>query len=236
MPSPENNAYYLVVGGPESRARPEPKMTDAEQVTQPELDTRQALLRAAAEVFAERGYEGTGVQEIARRAGLTTGAIYGNFRGKADLLLEVVRNISDPAAQLQEIFDRYPDADTQIVDRLRMGASRMLDAERRQMRELQLEALVAARREPEVGAVVRDYLEKQRTPTRRAVEVGQQAGSLTTAVDADTVAQFGQILNLGLALLEAAGAPLPDKRRWEALMNRLLSLLEADRDETPKKR
>lgn len=211
-------------------------MTDADQITGPERDTRQALLRAAAEVFAERGYEGTGVQEIARRAGLTTGAIYGNFRGKADLLLEVVRNISDPAAQFQEIFERYPDAQTQLVDRLRMGAARMLDAERRKMRELQLEALVAARREPEVGEVVRDYLVKQRRPTQRAVAIGQDAGTLTTEVDAETVAQFGQILNLGLALLEAAGADLPEQRHWEALMNRLLSLLEPDTDSTPRRR
>jgi AcrR family transcriptional regulator len=49
-------------------------------------DTRQRLLDAATEVFLEKGYEGTRVAEIARRAGLTTGAIYGNFGSKADLL------------------------------------------------------------------------------------------------------------------------------------------------------
>ena len=48
--------------------------------------TRQRLLEAATEVFLEKGYEGTRVAEIARRAGLTTGAIYGNFENKSDLL------------------------------------------------------------------------------------------------------------------------------------------------------
>ena len=48
--------------------------------------TRQRLLDAATEVFLEKGYEGTRVAEVARRAGLTTGAIYGNFESKADLL------------------------------------------------------------------------------------------------------------------------------------------------------
>lgn len=48
--------------------------------------TRQRLLDAATEVFLEKGYEGTRVAEVARRAGLTTGAIYGNFQSKADLL------------------------------------------------------------------------------------------------------------------------------------------------------
>ena len=49
-------------------------------------ETRARLVDAAAEVFSERGYDGAGVQEIARRAGLTTGAIYGRFTGKAELL------------------------------------------------------------------------------------------------------------------------------------------------------
>ena len=52
--------------------------------------TRDRLLTAAAEVFAEKGYDGAGVQEIARRAGFTTGAIYGRFRGKAELLLAAI--------------------------------------------------------------------------------------------------------------------------------------------------
>ena len=52
----------------------------------PADSTRQRLLDAATEVFLENGYEGTRVAEIARRAGLTTGAIYGNFESKAELL------------------------------------------------------------------------------------------------------------------------------------------------------
>ncbi len=54
--------------------------------TQGSENTRQRLLDAATDVFLEKGYEGTRVAEIARRAGLTTGAIYGNFESKADLL------------------------------------------------------------------------------------------------------------------------------------------------------
>ena len=45
------------------------------------------LIKAAAEVFAERGYAGAGVAEIARRAGVTTGAIYSRYSGKSELLL-----------------------------------------------------------------------------------------------------------------------------------------------------
>ena len=45
-------------------------------------ELNEKLLHAAAEVFAENGYEKAGVAEIARRAGVTTGAIYSRYRGK----------------------------------------------------------------------------------------------------------------------------------------------------------
>ncbi len=53
--------------------------------------TKERLLDAAAIVFMESGYERATVADIARRAGVTVGAIYSNFTGKADMLLEVMR-------------------------------------------------------------------------------------------------------------------------------------------------
>jgi AcrR family transcriptional regulator len=51
--------------------------------------TRAELLATAATVFAERGYAGASVEEIAERAGYSHGAVYSNFAGKADLFLAV---------------------------------------------------------------------------------------------------------------------------------------------------
>ncbi|MEV8636123.1 TetR/AcrR family transcriptional regulator [Streptosporangium sp. NPDC051023] len=47
--------------------------------------TRRHLLAAAAQVFAEQGFAGASVDEIASRAGRTVGALYANFAGKDDL-------------------------------------------------------------------------------------------------------------------------------------------------------
>lgn len=47
--------------------------------------TRNAILRSASTLFARKGVEGTSMEEIARHAGLTQGAIYSNFKGKDDL-------------------------------------------------------------------------------------------------------------------------------------------------------
>jgi len=50
-------------------------------------EVREALLDAALEEFAQVGYGAASVESIARRAGLTKGAVYGNFDGKFGLFL-----------------------------------------------------------------------------------------------------------------------------------------------------
>jgi AcrR family transcriptional regulator len=52
--------------------------------------TRSRLLEATYELLLEHGYHGTTVQAVARRAGLTTGAIYGKFENKQQLAAAAV--------------------------------------------------------------------------------------------------------------------------------------------------
>lgn len=51
--------------------------------------TKRALLDAADRRFASQGYVGTTLAQVAADAGLTKGAVYANFRSKADLFLAV---------------------------------------------------------------------------------------------------------------------------------------------------
>ncbi|WP_433247435.1 TetR/AcrR family transcriptional regulator [Streptosporangium sp. CA-135522] len=55
--------------------------------SQAKARTRRRLLAAAAEVFAEQGFAGASVDEIATRAGHTVGAVYSHFTGKDELFL-----------------------------------------------------------------------------------------------------------------------------------------------------
>lgn len=49
--------------------------------------TRAALLKAARALVREKGYARTTLEEVAARAGMTTGAIYGNFRNRDELFI-----------------------------------------------------------------------------------------------------------------------------------------------------
>jgi AcrR family transcriptional regulator len=49
--------------------------------------TRAALLEAARALIRDKGYERTTLEAVARRAGMTTGAIYGNFKNRDELFI-----------------------------------------------------------------------------------------------------------------------------------------------------
>lgn len=76
---------------------PRPERTETER--QPEgaikqeraKKTREALVRAAAKVFAERGFDGAQTPDIAAEAGVSTGALYRYFKDKRALFIEVAQ-------------------------------------------------------------------------------------------------------------------------------------------------
>lgn len=52
--------------------------------------TRARLIEAAAGLIGEKGYDRVTLEEVAARAGMTRGAIYGNFKNREELILAVV--------------------------------------------------------------------------------------------------------------------------------------------------
>ena len=49
---------------------------------------RERIVEAAAQLFRERGFEGIGVADLMKEAGLTHGGFYGHFSSKDDLIAE----------------------------------------------------------------------------------------------------------------------------------------------------
>src|ERR1700751_5651328 len=73
--------------------------------------TRTHLLEAAAEVFREEGFHGATLDEGARRAGFTKGAVYSNFKSKDDLFLAMMDDrIERQFAVAPEVLTSRPSA------------------------------------------------------------------------------------------------------------------------------
>lgn len=63
---------------------------------------KREIVRAAARLFRERGYEGVGIDTIMEACGLTRGGFYGYFRSKEDLFAETLRDDHDFIERLRE--------------------------------------------------------------------------------------------------------------------------------------
>jgi AcrR family transcriptional regulator len=63
---------------------------------------REAIVEAAIDCFYERGYDGTSVQDVVERAGVTKGAFYHHFTKKDELLLHIHDRFMDQQMQALE--------------------------------------------------------------------------------------------------------------------------------------
>ncbi len=86
------------------------------------MSTRERVLAAAEELFAEQGYDATSVQQVVTRAGVTKGALYHYFAAKEDLLFEIYNSLfTEQMAGLERIIAQRADAATtlrEIIDDL----------------------------------------------------------------------------------------------------------------------
>ena len=88
-----------------------------------QAETRDRLLDAATALFAETGFSGTSVAAIAKRAGVTTGAIYSNFTGKDELFAAVVERHMKRQAETYRTL--YSEGGTP-AERMQRGADRWM--------------------------------------------------------------------------------------------------------------
>lgn len=86
--------------------------------------TRRRLVATARELFGERGYEGTSVEEVLAASGVARGALYHHFHGKADLFDAVAESVF---AEIATKTDAAARGGATALERLRLGAQAWLE-------------------------------------------------------------------------------------------------------------
>lgn len=109
--------------------------------------TRERLLRAAVDACVEFGYEGATLADIARRADVSTPAVYSHFSGKAALLVEASKHELDAISTV-----RLPGEPG-----IREIARHWLRPDFRSTRILITELHSASTRQPEVAALLAEW-------------------------------------------------------------------------------
>jgi AcrR family transcriptional regulator len=176
-------------------------------------------VRSAAEMFVESGYGAVSVRDLARKTRLTSGAIYGHFRNKADLLAAA---IAERIAMDLEAPKYGPIGLTDYLAR----QWRTYRA-RAGLRALLVEGAHAAHVDPEVRDQLRELQEAKLREWRDIYRRLQRDEGTFPGVDMDALLILLWATELGLGVLEAWDVELPKPGAWSSLLRNLLEPLEA---------
>ena len=179
--------------------------------------TREALVRSAAELFVEEGYGAVSVRDLARQTHLTSGAIYGHFRNKADLLVAAIADRI--AVELEGPRGKATGFSGYIGRQWRSYRSRTA------MRALLVEGAAAARVDDDVRDELSELLSTKLAEWRAIYHEVQINEKMDPDVDMDTVVVMLVAIELGLGVMESIGLDLPKPAAWERTVARLLTSL-----------
>jgi TetR/AcrR family transcriptional regulator, cholesterol catabolism regulator len=176
---------------------------------------RSELTREAARLFAERGYHGTSIGDLAKAMGVQKGSLYAHIESKQDLLYEAMR---EGAEAFHAALDEIPD-DLRVTERIRLAlrahlrvVAEQLDIATVFVREWRY---LEGERAAEFLAERRRYEERFRTLFRE----GRELGELRTDLDDQAAAL------LVLSAANWAYTWLPAGADTDPLADRFFSIL-----------
>ncbi len=177
--------------------------------------TRERVLDAARDVFAERGVIGATVEEICERAGFTRGAFYSNFADKADVLEALIaREHARLLAHLDATLALAEDGGLALDVATAPGLAGVVDQvlgsipADRQLTLVMTELEIHAVREPATSAAFTEADRRFRSRVASVIERGMGLAGRELLADAADVADAAVAIvarSVRRALLEGAG-------------------------------
>lgn len=158
------------IAAPRRRGRPPAAETTGEE-------TRERIVEAAVELFAEKGFHGTGVAEIGERSGVQRGALYYHIGSKEELLWQILR---DYIAPMLADAERVANSDDDPITKLRNlihGYAALIIAHRREV-AIQLRDVTALTGDR--GTELQELRDRVQRCWQRVFDDGYAAGLLRT--------------------------------------------------------
>jgi AcrR family transcriptional regulator len=194
--------------------------------------TRSALVEAAADVFARRGFEGASLEEIAEAAGFTRGAIYSNFGSKEDLLLAVVERYNQTlVGAFSDTLERATDISQEEMTVSAAALWRDLIRRDPNLTALNLEFRLRALRNPAFRARFLELLHEN--DKRIADLIAREAKTYGIRLKYDP-ADLAQILNAAtVGMSELAGVDVEQAERYDRLVEMFFRMIGESMADTP---
>jgi AcrR family transcriptional regulator len=171
--------------------------------------TRERILEAAERLFAEHGFDSVSMPDIAQASGITAGAIYKHFDGKADLFFEVVRRVVQSAPTPAATGEGAP-----IAPLLSSIAAMYTTPKLKRLRQLALEIHYASVKHPRVERLLRQSLDRTIAEISNQVAGAQRAGELDPALDPELLASAVMAFIMGLMHMETLLPKLVGDSKW----------------------
>ena len=196
--------------------------------TRNEVDeTTRRLLELAAEEFIERGYDLARVNDIARRAGLTAGAMYGRWPRKTDVMVAALDHIFEQI--LPERMLKGTGADTmKPPDMMEHLGDSLLSMDKR--RDVLVQVFGSARNNEAIRERLQDFLDEEARQLGYVIEEGKEAGFCDPAYSTAAVAFLSQALGIGAHLLLAGGLDdsyIPSDSDWNTLLQSVINAVSS---------
>ena len=186
-------------------------------------ETRQHILEAAIEVFAENGYTSTRLSDIAAKAKVTRGAIYWHFTDKKHLFIDLIKDrikpfliiveqtVQETTGPLEKIRNIMFKTSTQILENSKFEAFQKLEFVKTGM--LQIE---------DIEYIVSDHFTKVQKLITQLIQEGQASGEIDDAFEPQSIGNHLHIFMRGLGFM------LTHPKEKEEIRNSIQKLIDLE--------
>jgi len=166
--------------------------------------TRRRLLEVAADLFADRGYQATSLEQIAEKASVTKGAVYSNFSSKAELALAVLDELV--LGPKVGIFSEV-DAKAPFTDQHGQGGKMLVDAmdATQNWFVVELECILQSVRDPELRSRLQARDLAVRTQLETFISERMAEAGWVPTTDISKIVDALKVVSNGLALQRLKG-------------------------------
>ena len=207
------------VGSNSPRRRRDPEATTAR------------LLEAAAAEFVEYGYDKAVVSRVARRAGVTVGAVYSRWPTKSEVMV----------AALDYIFERLlPERRMNELGLVGMTTPEIMELwgmsllSSNAVQDVLIQVFSGARNNPAIQARLQKFLNDQADHVSRLIEKGKHEGFHDPDLSTVAVTLLCQAIGIGTHLLISAGLDdrhIPSQQEWASLLTKVVGMVFPSSDD-----
>ena len=185
--------------------------------------TARRVVEAAAAEFIDRGYDAAVISNIARRAGVTPGAIYPRWPHKSDLMAAAVDHLLEqllPERRLQELGL----VELTVPEIFELWGATLLTSD--SVRDVLNQVFGSARTNPEIQERLQRFLDEQADQLRALVERAKDEGLFDAEYDAASVTLMIHAIGIGTHLVLSAvlaDRHIPSGQDWVAWLTHVIT-------------